>query len=331
MKVLYLIQTFKNLPQISRLVRTIKQSSPEAAVLISHNRETFTIDPSVFQDLSDVHVMHVENINRADFRMMQAYLDGIDHARNLKIDFDWVVNLTGQCYPARPLSEFEQRLATTSYDGFMESCEVFVLGKDNPWDRWEGPRQYKFQYYWQLSAHDLPPLLRKALSIPRRIANNIQPFFRVDTSYGLHVGVRGRSDIFNDQFKLYGGQYWKTLSRRAVDYLCEFAKQNKDIVDYFRYTLIPVEVFPQTVLLNNPDFSFSNENYYYIRFDGTKLRRPRILTANDYNTIVERNVFFGRKFEPSVDSHVLDMLDARLFGNTYNTVEPLKELVLAAV
>ncbi len=314
MKVLYIIQTFKNLAQITRLVRTIKRSSPGAAVLISHNRETFSIDPSIFRDLPDVHVMHVEKINRADFKMMQAYLDALAHAHALKIDFDWVVNLTGQCYPTRPLAEFEQRFATTAYDGFMESCEVFVPSPDNAWDRWEASRQYKFQYHWQITTNDLPPLLRKALSIPRRIVNNIQPFFRIDTSYGLLFGVRGRSDIFHDGFKLYGGEYWKALSRRAADYLWEYAQHNKEIVDYFKYTLIPVEVFPQTVLLNNPAFSFSNENYYYIRFDGTKFRRPRILTASDYSTIVDRGAYFARKFDPAVDSCILDMLDARLCG-----------------
>lgn len=323
---LYLIQTFKNLAQIERLVRTIKRSSPQAAVLVSHNRETFTIDPVLFADLPDVHVMHVAGINRADFAMQQAYLDGIARAHELGIDFDWVVNLTGQCYPTRPLAEFEHMLTSSPYDGFMEWCEVFVPSPDNAWDRWEASRQYKFQYYWQITANDLNPALRKALSIPRRIFNNIQPFFRLDTSYGLHFGVRGRPDIFNDSFKLYGGENWKALSRRAVDFLCDFARRERELTDYFRHVLIPVEVFAQTVLLNNPAFSFYNTNYYYIRWDGTSLRRPRLLTVADYETIVAKDLFFARKFDLAVDGRVLDMLDEGLFGAPAPLRQPARQL-----
>lgn len=313
MKVLYLIQTFKNLPQITRLVTTIKRSSPRAAILISHNRESFTIDPAVFQDLPDVHVMHVANINRVDFSLVQAYFDGILRARELGIDFDWVVNMSGQCYPTRPLTEFEQMLATTPYDGFMDYFEVFVPSERNLWDRFEATNRYKYQYRWRLTTEELPPLLRKALSIPRRIVNNIQPFVRFDTSYALQVGTRLPPNIFNDRFKLYGGQYFKTLSRRAVDYMYDFSQHHPDITTYFRHMNLPEEVFPQTVLLNNPDFTFDYDPRYFVRWEGTKLGRPHIITTSDYDAIVERNGFFARKFEPAKDSHILDLLDARIF------------------
>lgn len=327
MKVLYLIQTFKNLPQITRLVTTIKRSTPHAAILIVHNRESFTIDPTHFSDLPDVHVMHVANINRVDFSIMQAYFDGIARARALQIDFDWVVNISGQCYPTRPLAEFEQMLAATSYDGFMDYFEVFVPSERSSWDRWEATNRYKYQYHWRLSTREPPLPLRRALSLPRRVVNNIQPFVRFDTSYALQIGTRIPRHVFDEGFRLYGGSYWKTLSRRAVDYLCDFPTRHPERTSYFRHMNIPNEVLPQSALLNNPAFSFSYNDHYFIRWEGTKAGRPHVLTERDYDAIVARRGFFARKFEPAVDSRILDRLDARVFG----TAEPALQPAPAAV
>jgi len=314
MKVLYFIQTFKNLPQIQRLVTTIKRSSPDAAVFVSHNRESFTIDPSDFAGLSNVHIMHVANINRADFSMMQAYLDGLAQIRARRIEFDWLVNMSGQCYPTRSLPEFETMLANAAYDGFMDYYEAFVPSERNPWDWREASGRYNYQYRWRLSTSELPNAVRKGLAIPRRVLNNIQPFLRIDTSYGFQIGTRHWPSLFGEHFRLYGGSFFKTLSRRAADYLGEFSQQRRDITDYFRNTSIPDEAFPQTVLLNNPDLSFSSDSLYYINWQGARLGRPRNLTVHDYDAIVARNTFFARKFEPAEDSRILDLLDERICG-----------------
>jgi hypothetical protein len=323
MKVLYFIQTYKNLPQIIRLATTIKHSSPHSVVLVSQNRDSFAIDPAVFRHLPDVYVTHVSNINRADFSVMQAHLDGIAYVRQQGIEFDWIVNMSGQCYPTRPLAEFEQMLAATAYDGFMDFYEAFVPSDHNPWNRHETSGRYNYQYHVRLMTGGIPTTLRKALSIPRRIINNIQPFIRVDTSYGLQLGTRSWRPMFNDQFKLYGGSYFKTLSRKALDYFYNFTQSRRDITDYFRRTSIPDEVFPQTILLNNPHLSFCNDSLYYIKWAGGRLGSPADLITSDYSTIVERNTFFARKFDPALDSRILDMLDARVVGAVETTPHPL--------
>jgi hypothetical protein len=314
MNVLYLIQTHRSLPQIVRLVRAIKQASPRAAVLVSHNRESFAIDPAIFADLADVHVMHVSNIVRFDWSFMQAFLDSVEHARALKIDFDWLVNLTGQCYPARPLAEFEAMLAQATHDGLMEYFEAFTPSPRNPWDYREASNRYHYQYRWRLTTNTLPTPLRKALSVPRRIVNNIQPWFRVDTAYGLKFGVRSPSHPFNAKDKLYGGSFFKTISRRAADYLCAYPRRHPELTEQYRYLNINSEVFPQTVLLNNPAFSFQYDLHHYIKWEQAKLGSPPTLTVRDYDAIVSSGYFFARKFDLDEDSRILDMLDERIFA-----------------
>lgn len=314
MNVLYLIQTFKNLPQIARLVATIKRSSPQASVVISHNSESFSICPSAFEQFDDVHVMHVSGINRVDFSIMQAYFDAITYARAAGIDYDWVVNISGQCYPTRSLALFEQMLATTIYDGFMDWFPVFRNIGRNAWNKNEATNRYKFQYHWRFRTTELPAWMRRVAGLPRCIFNNAQPFFRFDTSYALQFGVRLPADAFEPGFTLYGGSYWKTLSRRAVDYFVDYTQHNPRFVSYFRSMNIPNEVLPQSVLLNNPAFNFSYDSHYYINWVNSKCGRPRIVTMADYRKLAAGNYFFARKFDPAEDSRILDVLDKRIFG-----------------
>ena len=53
MKVCYLIQTYKNPEQIYRLVRTIKESTPDSYILISHNFAAQDLDVRPLQDLQE--------------------------------------------------------------------------------------------------------------------------------------------------------------------------------------------------------------------------------------------------------------------------------------
>lgn len=314
MRVLYFIQTHRNLPQIVRLVRAIKQSSPDAVIVLSHNIEAFSISPATFGDVSDVYVLPVSGIARGDYSILHSYLAGIDWALKQEIAFDWFVNITGQCYPTQSVRHFEQILTESRYDGYMNSYDAYVDSPDNPWDQRETRHRYEYQYHWRLTTNELPTTVRKALSIPRRVINNIQPVLQIDTSYGLLFGLRGRNIPFSPSFKLYGGSYFKTLSRACVQYLNHFVHNQPDIVNHFKHVCLPEEALPQTVLLNSGLFHFCNDNRYYIEWTNARLGRPVTLSSSSFDAISKQECSFARKFDMDCDSHVLDMLDARIFS-----------------
>ncbi|MBF2079854.1 MAG: hypothetical protein IGR76_15375 [Synechococcales cyanobacterium T60_A2020_003] len=148
MRILYLIQTFKNLPQITRLVQTIRQSDPSGAVLISHNQEEFVLEASVFEGLSDVYVINVLSGSRLDFSLPGSYIAALDHAHKLGIDFDWVINMTSQCYPIRLLHEFICALECAQVDAFIDYHRVFDdRGQATGiWPYEEAHNRYHYQY-----------------------------------------------------------------------------------------------------------------------------------------------------------------------------------------
>jgi hypothetical protein len=115
LKVGYLLQTHKNQEQIARLVRIIKKSSPSSEVLVSHDFTNCNLDGSVLQNLSGVHVIPGEG-GRGYFSIVQGYLDAVEWLLNRQIEFDWLINISGQDYPIKPLAKIENFLAQTNYD-----------------------------------------------------------------------------------------------------------------------------------------------------------------------------------------------------------------------
>jgi hypothetical protein len=313
---LYLIQTFRDRAQIVRLVRTILRSDPKGAVLISHNRESFELAEADFAGFGEVHVMQVQGGSRVDLSVAAGYLAAIERARASGIAYDWVINLTGQCYPARPLRELVCLLSQAQVDAFIDHRQIFGRHGAGIWPYEEAHNRYHYQYHWRLTRTEPPPLARKVLGALRVLLHRAQPWVRIDTSYALQIGVRDRSGIINDDFPLFGGHFFMTLSRKAAEYLLHFATANPEITAHIGRMNIPCEVFPHTVLGNNAELRLSGEAHFYWDVEGQKRGRPRILTMADLEAIEASGAFFARKFELAIDSEVLDRLDARVLGDS---------------
>lgn len=312
MKVLYFIQTYKNPPQIKRLVNTIKKSSPTAQVLISHNSDLIHLSTTDFSNLLGVNIIYNTG-GRGDFRLVQSYLNSLKWLFSNQLEFDWIVNLSGQDYPTHSLSLFEEFLANTEYDGFLEHRDV--LSQEGYYGLRESLDRYFYQY-WHTQIN--LSLWQRAILKPIRVlTNNIQPWVRIGTSYQLSLGIRDFRKRFNTDFKCYGGSYFKILSKKCAKYLYEKAEERGDLIDYYKRTLLPDESFMATILANSKLFNLCDKNYFYVDWKESKHGRPKILTGDDYNTITnEQDYYFARKFDPAVDCEILDKLDQHIFGSS---------------
>lgn len=315
MRILYLIQTFKNQEQIYRLVQIIKKSSPESIVLISHDFTASDLAIGPLINLSEVEILRLNGKGgRGDFSMIQGYLDALEWAFSHNIEFDWLINLSGQDYPTQPLPLIEKFLAETEYDGFLQYFDALSDSERNPWGVKETRDRYFYQY-WR-SGVSIPPnsLFSKIVNRVVLGINNIQPLIRLCWLYDcIMVGVSANSRLFNEKFSCYGGSYYHTLSKKCVQYLYNFSQENPDFVEYYKNTICPNESYVQTVLINSGLFNLCNSYKRYIKFlkdqDGS---HPRTLTSEDYPTLIKDDIHFARKFEPAKDSRILDTLEARI-------------------
>ncbi len=316
-RVLYVIQTFKAPEQIYRLAQIIKTSSPASSIIISHDYTVSNLDPEPLQSLGAQVLKLNGKGGRGDFSMLQGYLDAIEWAYDQQIQFDWVINLSGQDYPTQPLSVIEQFLELTNYDGFLTYFEAFSNTKENPWGSREGRNRYLYQYWRSGLVIHKQTFQSKVLGRLERVIDQIQPFLKIFSIYDcVMVGANARSPIFDQKFVCYGGSYYHALSSKCVKYLYDFSQKNPKIVEYYRRTVCPNESFIQTILINSRLFDLCNNCKRYLDFaDEDDSSRPRTLSAEDYPILIQDDIHFARKFEPSQDSKILDLLDARILQN----------------
>ena len=309
MRVLYFIQTYKNPSQIKRLVNTIKSSSPHSQILISHDSNfSNVLNIKDFSCFAGVDLIYNPG-GRGDFFTVQSYLNSLKWLFDNQIEFDWIVNLSGQDYPTHPLPVFEQFLSKTKYDGFLECRDVY--SKDGYYGLRESLDRYFYNYLH--SGIQLSKWQRALVKPIRVLVNNTQPWVRIGTSYQLSLGIRDKK-IFNANFKCYGGSLYKILSNECAKYLYDTSVGREDLVEYYKKTLVPEESFMQTILANSKLFNLCDKNYFYMDWTGSKHGRPKILTIADYSTLTNReDYYFARKFDPAVDSEILDRLDKHIF------------------
>lgn len=311
MKVLYLIQTHKSPEQIYRLVQTIKKSSPESHILVSHDFTACNLDITPLQIPGvDVIKKDAQGV-RGDFSLVQAYLDAVDWLFSHNIEFDWLINLCGQSYPTQPLSQIENFLAETNYDGFLDYFKALSNYESNPWGIREGRNRYLYKY-WH-SGIQLSSCQKKLLKPFRMLLNNSQPFIKIDDFYQFSIGTRAFSTPFNQNFVCYGGSFFTTLSKKCVRYIHDFSKKHPSLIRYYERTCNPDESFIQTVLCNSKLFVLCNDCKRYIDFSNSEdYSRPRTLTFKDYTALIKDDIHFARKFDLAQDSIILDMLDAKI-------------------
>ncbi|MGI2904290.1 beta-1,6-N-acetylglucosaminyltransferase [Tolypothrix sp. VBCCA 56010] len=305
MKVCYLIQSHRNPQQIYRLIDIIKKSSPEAQVIVSHNFSCCELDVRTLEN-SGVQVLTGKG-GRGDFMLLQSYLDAIKWLIDNQINYDWLIYLSGQDYPIKPISNIENFLAETNYDGFIEYFNIF--SPESHWSIKEATSRYLFRYKKINYLTKLPNWVKELLT-PIKIINYLQPFVRINLAYDM-LGVRALSLLIKD-FVFYGGSFFTTLSRKCVEYLHQFCQSHPEVVKYYKGVCVADESFLQTILVNSGLFNLCNDNKRYYDFSQSRNGHPAILTTNDYNAIIQSDAHFARKFDICKDRRILDLLDKEI-------------------
>lgn len=312
MRVCYLIQTHKDPLQVCRLISTIKAVSPTCFILISHDYTHCDFPDVELQSFSNMALIpKTMGGIRGDFSLVQTNLDAMGWLLENKINFDWLINLSGQDYPIQSPAKFETMLATRTDDGFFEYFDIF--SPESPLGIREGKDRYFYQY-WR-SKFQLNPLQRLVLKPVKSLINISQPWVRANLVYGLSIGIKASHPPFNSEFRCYGGSFFKGLSKQAVIHLYQYLEEHPKLIDYYVRTRQPDESFFQTILLNMPQLKFSNYQWMYTDFSGTKAGHPRTLNQEDYPKLIESDAYFARKFD-SKNSQILNLLDRQIFDSS---------------
>jgi hypothetical protein len=279
--------------------------APDAVVVINHDERSEPLDVQALGKLGAV-VQHAPG-GYSDMSHARRWLQTVEWLMNEGVEFDWLSNLSGQDYPLRPLDQVHAELGASSADAYLEMFKVFDPSS-TPWGLARGTTRYTFRH------RRICRLRQEQMAVlrPLQVVNRLQPWFRMTTATGLTFGLRAAAP-WGDDLTLYGGSFFTTLRRSAIDHVRTFVKSEPEVMEFLDGALAPAEVFFQTALgWNTGELRIVNDCRRYFDFSNTRFNHPRTLVSADLPQVFASGKDFARKFDHETDSATLDAIDAHL-------------------
>ena len=220
-----------------------------------------------------------KNVTWAGFSQLEAIETALDAIFSSGRSYDCINLLSGQDYPIKPTGDI--------YEFFEGHPGLSFLASETPPSPWWDEAMRRITRY-------------------HLIDYNFRGKHRLENFLSFLLPERK----LTAPLQLYGGPlaaYW-TLSADAAVYLHKsLAESNHRF--FFKHTWAPDEFLINTILMNSPFSEYIvNDNYRYID-RSTGGAHPKILTMADLSGLQASNCLFARKFDPTVDSQVLDRID----------------------
>lgn len=265
--------------QVRRLIERIYDAEDLYYISIFRNHQTGSLD-QWNEELAGFDEGNLTTVSKysngwGSISLIQATLDAMQHFR--QSGYDYLINLSGQCYPLKTVPEIKSTLARGDGIGYLE-CNPL------PWSRWVDENGGFDRVYrsWYKPFRSL-----NKISLPR---------------------LKKRLPL---EMKPYGGSQWFCLPKRHVDHVLDLLKDHPEILRFYGRSLIPDEQFFQTLLMNSHlrDEIDPQDNLRFIDWSKRCVPLPAILMTEDLPRLVSSSKLFARKFDPLIDKWILDLID----------------------
>ncbi|MDF5719180.1 MAG: beta-1,6-N-acetylglucosaminyltransferase [Rhizonema sp. PD37] len=227
------------------------------------------------------------------FDIVRASLEGIKSIVETGTDFDYVIYFSGQDYLIKSNEQIKKFFQENKGKEFIQ---YFPL----PYSFWYNgglTRLESWHIHWK----------NKYFCIPgkREFKSRINSFL-----YSLLISFLPKRREFPEGFALYGGSAFWCLTGESIKWINDFVKQNPKFVNSFNYTYCPDELFYHILIANSPfKEKIINTRLTYLEWPNYDSLHPKILEKNDFEKIRESEKLFARKFDMTVDTDILDMID----------------------
>ena len=236
--------------------------------------------------------------------IVDAALSGL--AQGIADGCDYFVLLSGQDFPLRPMGEIVEFVREAGSRSYIEH---FALPA--PHWRFDGRDRTDFYTYDLLGRRETCIPRGEDVSFLNRKGLLLNELLRMRTAFKP-------TRRFPPYVRPFGGSQWWNLSHAAADYVLRFVHEHPGYRRYHEHTILPDEVFFQSILLGTEFIGrqevVNDAQRFAIWPDGAS--HPRTLTTDDLTAMLESEKLFARKFDASVDSAVLVELAARVGART---------------
>jgi hypothetical protein len=320
MKISFLILNHREPTQLLRLVSTLKSQLPDSPVVIHNDRFKVDIPESLISEFPDTYLLTSDwPISWGDFSCVASEWRSMAWMTE-NLQFDWLILLSCQDYPIKPLASLKQFLPSVNSDALLAATPI---GELESWlDRRDRHRRYLYQYRPVRQASEVGILaarrrrwLREHSGLFVDIFNYGQPylqFYKFPDQMPWRVGTRALHTPFTREKPCWFGSHWLSLSSRAVDYVVSYVQEHPEYAHYYRATIIPEESATATLVCNAPGLRVDRRELHYVRWSDPHTGHPDTFMARDLPELLTARGYFARKFDVAKDSSVLDELDEML-------------------
>lgn len=292
-EIAYCLLVHKNPKQVSRVIKSIYSSSDFFYVNVFGNNSTKEDWKKELKEFESDNFFVIFKYAKAwgTFQLVNAMLDSMK--KFACFDYDYFINLSGQCYPLKSINSIKKFLHSKNF-AYMQEFKLPWLG----WAGRGGLDRLEYSYY------------RNPFFILRDILlNKMSGSSKYDTRRFIRLPRKNKQLPYN--IEPYGGATWFCLTKKHVDYILEYLKNKPDLLDFFRHTLYPDEIFFQTIIMNSPlKDSVVNDNLRYIDWSKKGVPLPAVLTIDDADSLLNSSKLFARKFDIELDEQILDLIDS---------------------
>jgi hypothetical protein len=315
MKIAFLIFNHRGPAQLTRLLTVLRSQLPESPIVVHHDKFHGDLPRTSFEAIDNVHLLESgTRVTWGDFSLVDVCSWSLVWMRE-HLEFDWIVVLSAQDYPIKPLAGLAADLTTDDADAVFAATPIEQL---TAVQRIFMGRRYFFRY--RLLVIGLPhrlsdrarKILRDGIKSLTFVMNNLQPMFKIYMLPSGNQYLCGRR-IFKTPFRgtwnCWSGSSWFALSRSALGCILDYMADHPEYVDYYRGTMNCDESMFATLAFNLTNLRVANRYVTYTRWRDRRSDHPDTFQLGDLEELVAAPEFFARKFDIGTDAAILDALD----------------------
>ncbi|TVZ59149.1 core-2/I-Branching enzyme [Flavobacteriaceae bacterium MAR_2010_105] len=309
MQKIYIILAHENPQQLNRLISKLNDSCSFFYVHIDLKTDIKAFSNVIKSKNLKFITNRIEGI-WGDFNLVQATINCL---QEVKMDAreGYCILMSGQDYPLK---------SNTVIHNYLEEHKDYDFIDLKPINEVWSPNELKLRT--QFYKFNLSNKKGDYVLIPFIFSKDFYFRFKYHTKAILKLLTKAEFNVFRIfkkrkhpfNYSYFGGSQWWALTSQTVFKILELLEKKPELINFYRFTLIPDELFFQTILKN-----LSVENYTtkvlpsltYVNWSRTNCTLPVTFTINDYNELknIKSNKIFARKFNIKLDQKILDKLD----------------------
>ena len=309
----YMVTAYHEQRHLRRLLTTLLRWDPTGEIALHFDRSKASLDLGGLVD-ERLHVLSEWSpVTWGDSSYLEVLLHGLRWWSRQKVD--WVVVLSGQDYPVRPVDELQEFLAASAKNAFIFGGKIGVPPSRYRVVDLDTVRQRYFLHWAKFPRVAWTPLARPITQRGVRLARHLVPggllVRELPHNERPWIGWRPvRKHPFTEEWQCCFGWDYFAVDQRAISILVSDDDRVRALRRWYKRSIIPTESFFITVMRGHPRVRCAKA-LHYVQWENFGDPHPVVLAEDCYDLMRSSGCFFARKFDSS-SSSLLDRIDQEM-------------------